>query len=70
MSTVARTLTVKLTDASTQVVSLPANDLRDPDAIVRDIMTHGVWISPLHPKGDAVGAVWVSPYNVLTVTVS
>lgn len=68
MSVSAKTLTVKLSDASTQTVSLPANDVRVPDDIVRDILTHGLWIN--HPKGDQVGAVWVNPHQILTVTVS
>lgn len=68
MSLLSRTLTVKLTDASTVVVVLPVNDVRIPDDIVRDIQTHGLWST--HPKGDTVGAVWTSPYNILTVTVS
>jgi hypothetical protein len=68
MSVAARTLTVKLTDSSTQVVTLPAADVRVPDDIVRDIRSRGLWVG--HPKGDQVGAVWVNPHQILTVTVS
>ena len=68
MSVSARTLTVKLTDSTTVVVTLPANDVRVPDDIVRDIQTHGLWST--HPKGDQVGSVWTSPYNILNITIS
>lgn len=69
MSVLARTLTIKMSDATTQVVSLPANDLRAPDDITRDLyLRGGIWISD--PKGDKVGAIWCCVNQIVTVTIS